>query len=138
MLIQVVLPSLAGRLGELLLQVAGIALGLCAVVLLVKGFHLIIGIGLPSLLAFAVFTLAALATEHVFGGPDAEDRTALAVACVSRHLGLALLVASDYRGPRTLELVAGYLIVSAIVSIPYLRWRSKVLSDDTRAETTPG
>lgn len=51
------------------------------------------------------------------------------IACANWHIGLALLVAANYRGPRTLELVAGYLFASAIVSIPYLRWRSKVLSE---------
>ena len=104
-------------------------LGLCAVVLLVAGFHLILDVGLPSLLAFAAFTLAALATGHLLGGPEEANRTALAVACASRHIGLALLIAANYRGQRTMELVAGYVVASAIVSIPYLRWRSKVLAD---------
>ena len=128
MVVRALLPDVAERLGEPLLQWAGIALGLCTVVLLVGGFRLVIDVGLPSLLAFAVFTLAALATGHVLGGPDPGDRTALAVACASRHVGLALLIAASYRGQRTLELVAGYLVASAIVSLPYLRWRSKVLS----------
>jgi BASS family bile acid:Na+ symporter len=76
------------------------------VVLLVSGFHLIIDVGLPSLLAFVAFALAALAAGHALGGLDEEDRTALAVACISRYSGLALLIAAGYHGPRTLALVA--------------------------------
>ena len=89
-----------GRNDSPMLQGAGVALGLCVVVLLVIGFHLIVDVRLPSLLAFAAFTLAALATGHLLGGPDAGERTALAVACASRHIGLALWVAANYRGPR--------------------------------------
>lgn len=126
MLVRAARPDLAERLGEPLLRGASIVLGLCAVVLLVAGFHLILDVGLPSLLAFAAFTVAALAAGHLLGGPEEENRTALAVACASRHVGLALLIAASYRGQRTLALVAGYAVASAIVSIPYLRWRSSV------------
>jgi predicted Na+-dependent transporter len=129
MLTRAILPGLAERFSDPLLQWAGIALALCTVVLLVFGFHLVVDVGLPSLLAFAAFTVLALATGHVLGGPDEGDRTALAVACASRHIGLALLVAANYRGERALELVAGYLVASAVVSLPYVRWRSKVHSD---------
>jgi bile acid:Na+ symporter, BASS family len=132
MLVRAVLPGFTERFGEPLLQWASVALGLCAVVLLVAGFRLVIDVGIPSLLAFAAFSLAALVAGHVLGGPDPGDRTALAVACASRHVGLALLIAANYRGQRTLELVAGYLVASAIVSLPYLRWRSKVLSHGAR------
>jgi len=134
MLVRALRPNLADRFGEPLLQGASIVLGLCAVVLLVAGFHLILDVGLPSLLAFAAFTLAALAAGHLLGGPEEENRTALAVACASRHIGLALLIAANYRGQRTMELVAGYVVSSAIVSIPYLRWRSKVLAHGVEGE----
>lgn len=137
MLVRAVMPRLAERVSDPLLQWAGIALALCTVVLLVAGFHLVIDVGLPSLIAFAAFTVLALATGHILGGPDEGERTALAVACASRHIGLALLVAASYRGERALELVAGYLVASAVVSIPYVRWRSKVHSDRV-PETVPG
>ena len=125
MLIRQTAPSLAERFADPLLKVAGIAMSLCALVALVAGFHLILDVGLPSLLAFAAFTLAAIAVGHLLGGPDASDRTSLAVACASRHIGLALLIAANARGPRTLALVAAYLLSAAVVSIPYIRWRMK-------------
>jgi predicted Na+-dependent transporter len=70
MLVRVLSPGVAERLGEPVLRVSSAALAVCAVVLLVAGFHLVIAVGLPSLFAFAAFTLIALGAGHVLGGPD--------------------------------------------------------------------
>jgi len=42
-------------------------------------------------------------------------------------IGLALLIAANVRGPRTLALVAAYLFASALVCIPYIRWRRRAI-----------
>jgi bile acid:Na+ symporter, BASS family len=64
-----------------------------------------------------------LSIGHLLGGPEPGDRTALAIACATRHLGVALLVAGSLPGPRTLILITAYLLASAAVTIPYLKWR---------------
>jgi bile acid:Na+ symporter, BASS family len=46
----------------------------------------------------------------------------LAIACATRHIGVAVIVATAFRGPRTLALLAAYVVASAVVSIPYLQW----------------
>ena len=66
-----------------------------------------------------------LAIGHLLGGPAEDDRTALAMACATRHIGIAVLVAASVPGPRTSVLVAFYTLMSAIISIPYLRWRRR-------------
>jgi hypothetical protein len=71
-------------------------------------------------------TLAALLIGHVMGGPD--HRASLAVACATRRIGLALLVAANVRGPKTLAILAAYL-ASALVSIPYVRWTRNALRE---------
>jgi predicted benzoate:H+ symporter BenE len=48
------------------------------------------------------------------------------VACASRHIGIAVLVAASLPGPRTAVIIAVYIVTSAIVCIPYLRWRRAV------------
>ena len=58
-------------------------------------------------------------------GTDPDDRTGLAIACATRHIGVAVLVATSFPGPRTAVLIAVYIVASAVVSIPYLRWRQK-------------
>ena len=124
MLIRKAAPGLAERVGDPLLRVAGIVMSLCALLVLVAGFHLVFDVGVPSLVAFAAFTLTAIAAGHSLGGPDASDRRSLAVACASRHIGLALLIAANARRQQTLALVAAYLLASAVVSIPYMWWQS--------------
>jgi BASS family bile acid:Na+ symporter len=55
----------------------------------------------------------------------------LAVACTTRHVGLAMIIGANVRGPRTLSLVAGYLVATALVSLPYIRWRRHAVADRT-------
>lgn len=125
--------DLAERLGDFLLRVAGLTVLVCGIAVLVYSFKSVMSLGLPTVLAFAAFVGFSLAAGHALGGPDPAERTSLAVACASRHVGLALLVAASYRGERALALVAAYLLASAIVSIPYVRWRRRVLDSDTTA-----
>ena len=69
-----------------------------------------------GVLALMALVAMALAIGHVLGGPGDDDRTALAVACASRHIGIAVLVAASLPGPRTAVIVAVYIVASAVVS----------------------
>jgi hypothetical protein len=51
--------------------------------------HILALIGSGTLIAFATFMLVGLAVGHWLGGPEAEDRTALAYSSASRHPGIA-------------------------------------------------
>ena len=62
------------------------------------------------------------------GGPDREDRTALAVSCATRHVGIAMLAASAVPNPRTVAFVLAYLLSAAVVTLPYLKWRARPAS----------
>jgi BASS family bile acid:Na+ symporter len=119
--------ELSARIGDHLLRVAGVILVAVALALLVHSVRSVVALGLTPLGVFAAFTLVALASGHVLGGSNPSDRTSLAVACASRHIGIALLVASDYPSERALALIAAYLLASVLVSVPYVRWRRKVL-----------
>ena len=39
---------------------------------------------------------------------------------------MTMLIAATAKGPNALSLVAGYLFASALVSIPYIRWRKRI------------
>jgi predicted Na+-dependent transporter len=132
MLVRAFAPGLAVRSAEPLLGVVGAALAVASVVLLVAGWRLVAGVGVPSLIAFGAFALGSLTLGHLFGGPAPETRTSLAVACTTRHVGLALLVGANVRGPSTLSLVAGYLVATALISLPYIRWRRHAVADRTK------
>ncbi len=123
MLLRRPLSRIAERLSERILGVAGAALLLSGLTLLALHGRLILEIGWGPLLTLAGMTAVALAIGHALGGPDPANRTALAVSCASRHVGIAMLAASTVPGPRTVALVLAYLLASAAVSIPYLKWR---------------
>jgi BASS family bile acid:Na+ symporter len=125
MLVRAVAPSAAARLAEPLLAIASAALSVITIVLIAAGWRHVVEVGLPSLLALAAFALGSLTIGHLLGGPAPGIRTALALACTTRHVGLALIVGANARGPAPLALVAGYLVATALVSIPYTRWRAK-------------
>jgi bile acid:Na+ symporter, BASS family len=125
MLLRWPLSSVAERLSEWLLGAAGATLTASGLGLLLLHGRALVAVGLVPLLALVATTLVALAIGHAFGGPDPDDRTALAVSCATRHVGIAMLAASTVPGPRIALLVLAYVLASAVVSIPYLSWRQK-------------
>ncbi len=123
--IRIMVPGIAEDLSEILLKVGGAALALAGLVLLVLGWPLLREAGWISIFVLGLLTGGALTIGHLLGGPDPEDRTALAIACATRHLGIAVLVAAAVPGVRTGVLVIAYLVASLIASIPYVRWRKR-------------
>jgi bile acid:Na+ symporter, BASS family len=120
MVLRQLFPALAKIISNPLLKVSSIIMGICAIIALVSGFHLVFTVGLQSVLAFAIFTGSALLAGHLLGGPDLSSRTALAISCSSRHIGLALLIAVNARGQQALALVVAYLLASAVISMMYV------------------
>ena len=123
----------AERASDWILKVAGATLLLAGLVLLVGARHLLLEVGWVPLVALAGMTAVALAIGHALGGPDPDDRTALAISCATRHVGIAMLAASTVPGPRTIAFVLAYLLASAAVSIPYLRWRGRAAGPSSGA-----
>ena len=119
------MPSLSEKVSDILLKAGGIVLGLGGLLLLVLGWPLLREAGWISLLVLAVLTALSLVVGHLMGGPDEEDRTALAISCATRHLGIAVLIAAAVPGQRIGVLVVAYLVASLVASIPYIRWRKK-------------
>ena len=126
MLVRWWLPAFAQRWSSRLIGAAGLVLTVCAVVLLVLHWEVLLVASWGGVLALMALVAIALTTGHALGGPAPDGRTALAVACASRHIGIAVLVAASLPGPRTAVIIAVYVVASAIVCIPYLRWRRAV------------
>jgi BASS family bile acid:Na+ symporter len=77
---------------------------------------------LPVIVAIAAFGLLA---GHLAGGPHPGNRRALALICSQRHPGVAMAIAvaafpDDAQA--TLGAVVLYLVVSALIAVPYARW----------------
>jgi hypothetical protein len=105
-----------------------LVLALAGIALLGLNVRLLIAAGWVALLTLAGFTAVALGIGHALGGPDHEDRTALAVSCATRHVGVAMLAASAVPNPRTVAFVLAYLLSAAVVTLPYLKLRARPAS----------
>ena len=66
-------------------------------------------------------------TQWQLGGSDDEDRSVLALASAARHPGVAMAVASANFPDQKLAPAAIllYLLLSALLSIPYVVWRRR-------------
>jgi len=128
MAVRAAAPALAERLLKPVGMAATGLLLLSALPILIgagQSFLSVIGDG--TLLAFTAFALAGLAAGHLLGGPDAEDRTVLALYSSARHPGVAIAIAQANFPDLNLALQAALLalIVAAIVSAPYLKWTKR-------------
>jgi len=92
-------------------------------------------IGDGLVVTLAVFVILGLLVGHLVGGPDPADRTVLALATATRHPGIAIAIAhinfpSEQAVPAAVVI---YLVVSAILSLPYLAWRKNHYAVDPRS-----
>jgi BASS family bile acid:Na+ symporter len=119
------LPHLAERAAKPVSQIAGITLlGSFLAILIAAAPAIWTLVGNGTVIALAAFVLVGLAIGHLLGGPARENRTALAISTASRHPGiaLALAVANFPEEKLVMAAVLLYLLVNAVVSIPYLLW----------------
>jgi BASS family bile acid:Na+ symporter len=118
-------PAFFERTSDLLMKGAALVLAVAGLLLLVANWRLLLQLQSPGMLALVSFMVVALAIGHTLGGPTEDDRTALAIACATRHVGLAVLVAAAFPGLRTIAVLVAYSIASLLVSAPYLAWRRR-------------
>ncbi|HKR86807.1 MAG TPA: hypothetical protein VJS38_01405 [Phenylobacterium sp.] len=133
-------PGLAARLEAPLGKVAGVLLLLGLALVLAKAAPLVLAqLGDGTLLAIVAFVGLGLLVGQRIGGPSPGDRSALALATACRHPGVAMGIAhltfpGEKGAPAALLL---YLIVSAILTVPYVAWRRRVLAKDASLAATP-
>lgn len=125
-------PALAERLAGPVAKIAGVGLLLSLIAILYGAAPAIWAlIGNGTLVALAAFVLVGLAVGHVLGGPEPENRTSLAIATASRHPGIAVALAQANFPDQKLAMAAVllYLLVNGVVSIPYLLWTKRRMSE---------
>jgi len=130
MLFRYLAPLTADRIRGPVMMVAGLVLMTTLLGLLVLSFSSVLAIDLPSFGAIAIVTFAGLAIGHLFGGPEPGDRTCLALASSSRHLGLAAVIAlTNFPEARPLPFVFVFMAVSIVANILYAAyWRKKQIA----------
>jgi len=121
-------PAFADRTGTLISLVAAVLLIASALPVVITAWPAISSlIGNGTIVAIVAFVIVGLAAGHALGGPEPEDRTVLAFSTASRHPGVALALASaNFPGEKlVLAAVLLYLIVNAVVSMLYMKWRHR-------------
>jgi len=120
------LPSLAERLPRPLSAVAMVLLALAAAPILVKEWPQVTAlVSNLGIVVIAGFVIVGLGVGHLLGGPDPDERTALALATASRHPAIALAILHEAPDPgAALAAVLLVLLAGAILSVPYVMWRS--------------
>ena len=119
------LPGLAKALARPISQIAGITVVVFFFAVFFSAAPAIWTlVGNGTVIALAAFVLVGQAIGHFIGGPEPENRAGLALSTGSRHPGVALAIAQVNFPDQTLATAAVllYLFVTALVSIPYLRW----------------
>ena len=140
-----ILPRVADRIEKPVGIVAGVLL-MAAVLVLVGGNLSTLWdlTGGCTLAMMAAFVLVGLATGHLLAEPRIEHEGVLALATAARHPGIALALANaNYPGEHFAGTVLLYLLVSAIVSLPYMKWQASraacyCLTDFPRVDSPSG
>ena len=122
-----VAPATA-RIADPIVRIAGIVLlvsVLCILAFSLPKIWALIGDG--TIVAIVAFLIVGLTVGHFFGGPGSEQRVTLALSTASRHPGLALAIAGANipEEGRVINAVLLYLVVSGLVTIPYVAWQRK-------------
>lgn len=126
--VRYLLPAFAERSAKPVSMVASVLLLVGSLPILFAAQPAIASlIGSGTLVAIVVFTLIGLAVGHWLGGPEPNDQTVLALATTSRHPGVAVAIAHTNFPEQKFALAAIllYLLVSALVTMPYLKSRKR-------------
>jgi BASS family bile acid:Na+ symporter len=127
MLVQRFLPRLAHRVEKPVALVANVVLLAAAAVLLITTFGQIGALlTLETLAALVLFTVLGLAFGHILAGPHPGDSATLALSSALRHPGIAFAIAgASFPSLDVGALIILYLLISAIVCIPYIKRMQK-------------
>lgn len=125
-----IVPAFAERAARPTMLLATLLLVAASLPILIKlwpEFGRLVGDG--TLVAMTAFVIVGVVVGHLLGGPHREERTTLALATSSRHPAIALTLAMANAPPSNQRQVPAaillYLILSAIVSLPYFVWAKK-------------
>ncbi len=127
MVIRFVLPRVAERIAVPLALIGNTLLAVAALALIIAAAPAIWAlVGQGTLFAMAVFTVAGLAIGHFLALPDREHSVVLALCTSCRHPAIAIAIAAaNFPQEQFAPTVLLYLLVSAIVGLPYVRWQSR-------------
>ena len=135
MIVRAALPQVAERIKKPLALLANGLLMLGVLVLLAGSLPAVWAqVGDGTILVLVAFLVVGLAIGHVMGGPNPDNSVDLAIATACRHPAVALTIAAaNYPQQRVVGTIVLYLIVGAVVCIPYIAWQKRQLAAESMA-----
>ena len=131
LLIQRFAPKLAKAIGkpvQVIANVLFILLFVLIVVILIiaPDLRAMLNLGGLPIAAILIMVAVGITIGHLLGGPPRQQRSALAIACIARNIGLALYIAglSDY-GQQFIPTLLTYMILGALLAVPYAIWNKR-------------
>jgi bile acid:Na+ symporter, BASS family len=121
-------PGGAERCAKPVAIASAVVLVVGAVPILLAAWPAVVAlIGNGTLLVLGIFTAVGLAVGHWLGGSEPDERTVVALSTACRHPAIAMAIATANFTERTAVMgaVLLYLIVSALVSLPYVRRQTR-------------
>jgi len=121
-------PSAAEKGAGRVLATGMILLVAACIPLLLATWEAVVSLfGNGTVLIMALVAAGGLLVGHVLGGPRPEHRIVLALSTASRHPAVALTVATSgvMHTKQELAAVLLYVVVSILVSLPYVIWRRR-------------
>jgi len=123
-----VAPSFAEKIAGPVSVVASVLLLVLFVpVVVFKWSVLAAQVGNYTVVALLLFIAVGLVAGHLLGGPNPDNRTALALATATRHPGVALAVLNVISpgAEDVAPVVVLYLLIGIVASVPYVKWRTR-------------
>jgi BASS family bile acid:Na+ symporter len=127
-------PRLAEIIRKPVLVLANVLFILLFVVLivllaLIPELRAMLNVGGLPMAAILIMVVVSLIIGHLLGGPHRDQRSALAIACIARNVGLALFIAglTDY-GQNYIPTLLTYMILGALLAVPYAVWSKRQLT----------
>ena len=139
LLVRRLVPGLAAIAAKPLTVLANVLFALLFAAIVTPGIRMILHFGTLPALAVVIMVGISLAIGHLLGGPTPDERAALAISSIARNVGLALFITALNSVEQTvLPTLLSYMILGAIVAVPYSAWSKRRVArqrDDRRGES---
>ena len=126
LLIQKFSPKITSAIGKPLILIANTLFLLLLIILIIPGLRLILQIGILPLVVIVMMVVISLAIGHLLGGAEVDKRSALAIACIARNIGLAMYISYLSKSQQqVMPTLISYVILGALIAIPYSSWSKR-------------
>jgi BASS family bile acid:Na+ symporter len=128
MAVRAFMPGLVDRIEKPVAIIAKVLLPIALLILLAAAAPAILAlIGNGGIvIAMVIFLAVGLAVGHVLGGPNPDHSVVLALSTACRHPAIALsIAAANFPDERFGAPILLYILLGAIVALPYLAWQRR-------------